>query len=1346
MMGSILCLAFTGILAPPQAPTQELKVGGPAEWVSLSLDDPALVQGYPTARVRLRPKSDGKATISVLSFDFDVFLRVENEAGDILKEDDDGGGETNARLVVDLRGNRSYEVLVASKSGLAGSFRIDCQPGEQPALPRAANLNIAIAFHDGAAGKALARGDLPSAAAHLERKGSLLLEQSRLEDAERAWDSARSLWADAGEKQREADATLELGRLATARGNATQAEERFVQALSAYRAIPNASGEARALLAIAETRAAAGDLAAGAARYGESLAAADGIGDSECAALALDGLARVRRASGDRRGEREAVEELGDRWRDRRNFEKARASHQQAREIAREIGDEPAEGRAWSDLGEDRLKERKDTHAGECFETALQIARETGGKVAEAEALGGLGQVAFGAKAYGAALRWHEQQLEAAGQDPVQACEATLRIGTCYRALEDDKRARTCLESALVKARAAGLILFEAEALDGLSLIEQQAGRLDEGAAHRQRAMELRSGSKEKLRVAFGEGERLFHLGELTLAQAAFENCIEVERSDPDPWGRMVTLLRLGECLEKRGRYAEAIRCSSEMLELARTLGCRLDEIEALERLGVQCRGVGALDAALEHLEEALSIAREVGDSSQVLDTLNGVAAVRFDLGQHENALEVHRELGELAHRLDRPRVEAAVQNNIGLVYWDSGRYEESRQPLEAAVQQALECRAPDYLAEFRGNLARTLRKLGDRDRAQELATQSLEALEELGAADSGDPRKSLIPLEALAGLALDDGDVESAQSFLVRAAGVLEEVRLEAQATPDEVGVNPWLLCPPWDRLGQDLVRLLDLEGGRERAENLAEGFRFADRARARQLASGIVEHRRGTRSKEAVAFHREWKQALAAVQEAQRAVAAARRQGRSSEEVDRLQQEAGLLRNKADELGLALHVISPRDAALDLPEGAGPAAVRQAAIGKGCALVEFAEGDEDLYAYVLTETDLVLVDLGRRASIDETVQRYLRLLTRTNPPSAAEIAPDGHELFQRLLAAPLAAAGEIERLLIVPTPTLAVLPFDALVVAAKPDMRGFGDLDFVIDRCQVDYCPSASILVDLSVTGQRILVGKMLVLADPVYPSETPVVESSAPRPGTSHSLLGGRRRGPDGQDFRRLVQTREEAFAIADLLVEPSETEALAHLSQLQTARGGSLHARKIDLHLGAEATAARLAGDLLPYEILHLAAHGWVDGQAPEKTGIALAWTGSGAYQGLFTIADAIELDLDANLVVLSACDTARGKVLAGEGVESMACAFLRAGSRGVIASLWQVSDRVAAETMKSFYAGNLETGRTPAERLYAAKLAIRRGSSSRGLSHGQSAGGDEGHPCTWAPFIYIGSPR
>ena len=139
-------------------------------------------------------------------------------------------------------------------------------------------------------------------------------------------------------------------------------------------------------------------------------------------------------------------------------------------------------------------------------------------------------------------------------------------------------------------------------------------------------------------------------------------------------------------------------------------------------------------------------------------------------------------------------------------------------------------------------------------------------------------------------------------------------------------------------------------------------------------------------------------------------------------------------------------------------------------------------------------------------------------------------------------------------------------------------------------------------------------------------------------------------------------------------------------------------------------------------------------------------IALA-VGPQGEDGLLTIRDVLELDLDANLVVLSACDSARGELRMGEGVGSMALAFMYAGARSSIASLWQVEDRTAAETMKLFYE-KLYDGLSPADALRQAKLAVRRAKGTRGVGlEGHDVSSTESaHPFFWAPFIYLGLPH
>ncbi|MGH7150186.1 MAG: CHAT domain-containing protein [Planctomycetota bacterium] len=149
--------------------------------------------------------------------------------------------------------------------------------------------------------------------------------------------------------------------------------------------------------------------------------------------------------------------------------------------------------------------------------------------------------------------------------------------------------------------------------------------------------------------------------------------------------------------------------------------------------------------------------------------------------------------------------------------------------------------------------------------------------------------------------------------------------------------------------------------------------------------------------------------------------------------------------------------------------------------------------------------------------------------------------------------------------------------------------------------------------------------------------------------------------------------------------------------------------------------------------------------------PDSTTVARTLADELEARGIdYEIGGALALNLDANLVVLSACQSARVEPTAGEGIESLARAFMYAGARGVVASLWDVADWAAAETMEGFYRGLLSADLPPGRALREAKLAVRRSKEMRGVSGVRPAGSattvESGHPFFWAPFIYVGLPR
>jgi CHAT domain-containing protein len=162
-------------------------------------------------------------------------------------------------------------------------------------------------------------------------------------------------------------------------------------------------------------------------------------------------------------------------------------------------------------------------------------------------------------------------------------------------------------------------------------------------------------------------------------------------------------------------------------------------------------------------------------------------------------------------------------------------------------------------------------------------------------------------------------------------------------------------------------------------------------------------------------------------------------------------------------------------------------------------------------------------------------------------------------------------------------------------------------------------------------------------------------------------------------------------------------------------------------------GFEARRDRvLAGELAGHSILHFATHGLLNGEHPELSGLVLSQFDESAQpiKGFLASHDVASLRLSADLVVLSACRTALGREIRGEGLHGLAQAFLIAGARQVLVSLWRVDDRSAAALMERFYRRLFMHGEGAAAALAGAQRSLRDETSFRAPAH-------------WAGFILFG---
>jgi CHAT domain-containing protein len=341
---------------------------------------------------------------------------------------------------------------------------------------------------------------------------------------------------------------------------------------------------------------------------------------------------------------------------------------------------------------------------------------------------------------------------------------------------------------------------------------------------------------------------------------------------------------------------------------------------------------------------------------------------------------------------------------------------------------------------------------------------------------------------------------------------------------------------------------------------------------------------------------------------------------------------------------------------------------------------LLQYVLSDESSFLFVVSRGRLSGYELPARRVIEDLARRVHQSWSAgsgSDNGSAAELT--------RIILQP--AIGEIrgKRLLISAEGALQYIPF-----AALPLPEG----GRVVDSHEVVNLASAStVAVMRERTAARKPAAKWVaVIADPVFDPNDPRVTG---KPGPAVLPRDLQRSVSDAglTHLERLLSTRREAQYIASLAPAGSLMEAL----DFDASR--------------ATATSARLSG----YRIVHLAAHGLVDSRHPELSGIVLSMVDrQGRPQdGFLRAGEVHKLKLGADLIVLSACQTALGREIDGEGLIGLTRGFMRAGAPRVVASLWRVSDRATSELMKRFYQGMLSGKLSPAAALRQAQLDLSR---------------------------------
>jgi CHAT domain-containing protein len=461
-------------------------------------------------------------------------------------------------------------------------------------------------------------------------------------------------------------------------------------------------------------------------------------------------------------------------------------------------------------------------------------------------------------------------------------------------------------------------------------------------------------------------------------------------------------------------------------------------------------------------------------------------------------------------------------------------------------------------------------------------------------------------------------------------------------------------------------------------------------------------------------------------------------------------LKNEISALRSELQQVAGQIKSRNQRYYSLVYQQPSGLAEIQQRALDADTTLLEYALGEERSFLFVVTRDSVRAFTLPKRAEIEAAASRFHEKLAARGLcrrfeekdqklkriKEADEQLPQAAAELSRMILWPAASALTGKRLLVVGDGELNLIPFTALPMPADNKVAQTFDASsynssLLIRKYEVVHLPSASLLAVLraELKDRPEAPGAVAVFADPVFSAEDERVKALKPAvQASSRRKFPAIEQRPAPMTFARLPRARSAGDCGASggdferLKFSAAEAQAIARL----TARAN----RKVLLGFEANEKAA-LSEELSRYRYIHFATHGLLDGH-PELSALVLSLIDreGNPQDGFLRLAEIFKLKLPAELVVLSACETGRGKSARGEGVIGMTRGFFTAGAARVMVSLWKVDDKSTSELMAIFYQNLLQRSLSPAAALREAQLKLI----------------EKQPPYVWSGFVVQGEPK
>ncbi len=792
-------------------------------------------------------------------------------------------------------------------------------------------------------------------------------------------------------------------------------------------------------------------------------------------------------------------------------------------------------------------------------------------------------------------------------------------------------------------------------------------------------------------------GDQRYRLGEIAEALSCYRRARQLADALGGPDAALLN--QLGK-LQRLAGDAAATASYEEALGIARRLGDRHEEAAALNNLALAAKVAGEPWQALLRYDQALAIWQELGRERPTATTLYNVGSIYVLLdklpealdhlrralalyqdrdpegeawaltaiggihlatGELESAAEVLGRAEELMRSTGSRRGEAITLDRLGTLRREKGRPEEAAATYDQALAAARELGDSIIEAQVLNNLGELRRRRGEAAAALALHERALDVFRHAGER-SGEAYSHYQRARA----ERRQGRPRAALAAVEEALAIVESVRAASRST----GLRTSYLASVHDYYALRVDLLTELHR-REPATGFdALAVDAAERGRVRSLLDMLAEAH-GRRRLESVRLTEEAELLGRRVNERELQRRELRRRGAAPREVEAVAAELRALLLEQEKLRTRARTIAAESGDEPPADPLTLEEIQRQVLDEDTLLLIYDLGEERSRLALIGRDSLSTHELPPRPRIVAAAAHFRNALTTSHKRSGRRQAGLAAQALGQLLLAPVADRLDGRRLAVVADGALRSIPFAALTIPGTDAP--------LITAHEIVYLPSASSLAALRRRHERRRPAPLAlaVVADPVFEANDPRLDGTAQAGGDDA--------------FARLPATRREAETLLALTTPSESRAALGFAASRETVTGG----------------------DLSRYRVLHFATHSQAYDDHPELSGLVLSLYDEAGRprDGFLRLHEIYGLHLPADLVVLSACRTAMGQALPGEGLIGLTRGFLYAGATRVVVSLWDVDDDGTAELMERFYRGVLRRHTPPAAALRAAQLGL-----------------------------------